>query len=70
MEWISVKDSLPKDDYTKICIEYRKNIIPAPDEIYGACYVNGIWTNEPYGDYNYNLPVTHWMPFPKLPINK
>ncbi len=63
MEWISIKDKLPKD---------RQEILIFEDEcIYLGNYVNGEFLDcvmdEMSGDY-YRCPLaTHWMETPKHP---
>ena len=78
-QWISVDDRLPDGDKTVICAdipyEFIKlfnigNYSPATDEIFGACFVQGKWTYEPYGDYESTARVTHWMQPPKAMSEK
>lgn len=57
--WISVKDRLPKEN-TKVLAIWDDCIETAFYE-----YIDGdYWSNSEIGC---DLPVTHWMPLPKLP---
>lgn len=76
--WVSVEDRLPENDKTVICAsipdEFIKlfnsgKYIPATDEIFGACFVWGKWTYEPYGDYESTARVTHWQSLPAAPTD-
>jgi hypothetical protein len=58
--WISVEDRLPKIDTQVICFVSDWAMFYIDTIIYDCCW---------FVDWDYILPVTHWMPLPNLPNN-
>ena len=61
MNWISIKQKLPKEKTPVITCEYGVDICPAISQ-----YVNGSWYDCWCEGQQVEAP-THWMPLPKLP---
>jgi len=72
MEWISVKEKVPKKyqrvlvtDGKEICLHYKQSFINWEDEkghdLYCSCPENHDRCDFREGD------ITHWMPLPPLP---
>jgi len=76
MEWIDVKDELPKDDGEFLVCFYgdvtTKEFNPWVSGDGENSYAWFEWENIPgYGSQKSEiLGVTHWMPLPKPPIDK
>ncbi len=71
MEWISVKDKLPPNDYLVLC--FKEHIGCNSLSFYmgkGRVMKKGFWR---VGDDGYAVKepkVTHWMPLPQPPDGK
>ena len=72
MEWINVKDELPKNDklrgsiYCLVYNKYHNEICVRPYDQYHKC-----WNTEDNDDYltdGIGGQITHWMPLPDNPI--
>ena len=73
MDWISVKDRLPKK-YTRvlvtngkeICLHYKQSLCnfigSEGEDLYCSCPINYDQCEFVEGD------ITHWMPLPTLPM--
>ena len=84
MEWISVKDRLPKEEgYYLVCDTSSDYIMPSPYMAeYKFHWIKPMWgkvtVNKSDGFYVYSHDyrdyeednATHWMPLPELPKNK
>ena len=62
MDWISVKDRLPKDDNSVLVCGDKYNVKDSGKWHCVLCYnyVLDAWTEN--GDSWYGHPVTHWTP--------
>jgi hypothetical protein len=67
--WTRTEHGTPAHDKTVICLHIPKSFVevfergdfyPACEDVFGACYVNGDWYIDPYGDYPFIVKVTHW----------
>jgi hypothetical protein len=70
MEWISVKDRLPKLNEDVVCIvPLMKKHGKEKRILYLNCYQkNGLRWGNYDGHYEHNVnEVTHWMPLPEPP---
>lgn len=69
MEWISVKNKLPKQDSVILCIDRNKRMFVATYCRNLAVYVPGYFDTWDSGHCCGNEPddVTHWMPLPEMP---
>ena len=65
MEWISVKEELPKDDQTVLMIEEGQDGIPVIGWYEGAAYIPGFYPAHSF--QTVRMHVTHWMPIPDKP---
>ena len=71
MEWISVKDQLPKKDgdssiYCLVFDSYNGIVVRPYNEVHGC------WDQEDGDDYYCDAvggKITHWMPLPEPPKN-
>lgn len=64
MEWISVKDDLPKKQSGYICCY---NFGPSSYKYIDILIYYPHFERFQYEDENMSLKVTHWMPLPSLP---
>ncbi len=64
MEWISVKDELPKTEDFGFCISSENLLISRDNNVECGTLVGDKWYSL-LGDVI--LGVTHWMPLPKPP---
>ena len=65
MEWISVKDRLPKNDnYVLVCYHFENE----PSKSYIGLSNYYVFSNKPrWRHENKGTVVTHWAKLPKLP---
>lgn len=74
MEWISVKDKLPKDDTKVLVCESKFGMLERSDVFFGYYYGDKWhWENPQSEIVEYKSDqdmwtITHWMPLPNLPI--
>lgn len=70
MEWISVKDKLPREEtYVLVCQKDINQSSYGPPRIWIATYSNNRreeWDSGEWGDWRLK-EVTHWMPLPETP---
>lgn len=72
MEWISVKDKLPKPKQSVYVLDLPKKLLsvgiykPKEDEDDEILREMFAWTTM-HDEVYMNYDVTHWMPFPELP---
>lgn len=69
MEWISIKDRLPKEDCPVLIIvsgQPAENITLVDAYELGSYYAGDGWCVEAYPWWE-NARVTHWMPLPAPP---
>lgn len=60
VEWISVKDGLPKNGLARVLVHVKKDGMIGFPQLDTDRYANESWVR--WGKY-----VTHWMPLPKPP---
>ncbi len=64
MEWISVKNRLPKSDTPVLACDITLGDVEVPD----VCIYNGSGWYE-YASPGWPVDITHWMELPNLPNN-